>query len=55
MDNDQLLADVLGTGPFILGYSFSFAPEESLGLGKGGLPPFKVSQIRGSNSKPADK
>jgi adenylate cyclase len=55
MDNDQLLADVLGTGPFILGYSFSFAPEESLGLRKVGLSPLKVSQVRGSNSKLADK
>ena len=33
MDNDQLLADVLGTGPFTLGYSFYFQSGDVSGSG----------------------
>jgi adenylate cyclase len=46
MDNDQLLANVLGTGPFVLGYSFVFQADGVPVLEVPGLPVLKTSEVR---------
>lgn len=46
MDNDQLFANVLGTGPFALGYSFYFQDHEMISRDASGLPRLTVSEIR---------
>ncbi|MBU3954756.1 MAG: CHASE2 domain-containing protein, partial [Proteobacteria bacterium] len=51
MDNDQLLANVLNTGPFVLGYSFVFQEGEMPAPEAVNLPLFKASQVRGAGAK----
>jgi len=47
MDNDQLFADVLGTGPFVLGYFFYFQKGEMRQRDSSTLPALKVSLVSG--------
>ncbi|MBU0970489.1 MAG: adenylate/guanylate cyclase domain-containing protein [Proteobacteria bacterium] len=46
LDNDQLLANVLGTGPFVLGYSLVFQADGVPVLEVPGLPVLKTSEVR---------
>ncbi len=46
MDNDQLFSNVLGTGPFTLGYSFYFKGDEINARQAPGLPRLKISEVR---------
>ena len=46
MDNDRLLADILGTGPFALGYSFYFQQGEMGPQGEINIPVFKSGEIK---------
>ncbi len=46
MDNDRLLADILGTGPFTLGYSFYFQQGEMGSRGEVNIPVFKSGEIK---------
>ncbi len=52
MDNDQLFATVLQTGPYVLGYSFAFEtmnPKPNLTL----PPPLAAVEIKGRGAQPA--
>jgi len=51
MDNDQLLADVLNTGPFVLGYSFVFQEGGLSVPAATTLPFFKAALVRGAGAK----
>jgi len=46
MDNDQLFSNVLGTGPFALGYSFYFKGDDINARQAPGLPRLKISEVR---------
>ena len=46
MDNDQLFSNVLGTGPFALGYSFYFKEDEINARQAPALPRLKISEVR---------
>ena len=46
MDHDQLFADVLKTGPFILGYSFFFRQNARNERPAKGLPPLNPAQVK---------
>lgn len=50
MDNDKLLADVLDTGPFVLGYSFDFQKKDGSEKQKVQLPFLKASEVRASGA-----
>jgi adenylate cyclase len=54
MDNDKLLADVLGSGPFVLGYSFNFQSDNTSVQEDIKLPPLKASIVRSSGAGHAD-
>ncbi|NWH03458.1 CHASE2 domain-containing protein [Desulfobacter latus] len=52
MDNDTLLANVLETGPFVLGYSFYFR-EDRGGSRPGKVPPLNFTQVSAPGAGPA--
>lgn len=53
MDNDQLFSNILGTGPFTLGYSFYFQGDDINAREATGLPPLKISEVRQAGAGPA--
>jgi len=53
MDNDQLFSNVLGTGPFALGYSFYFKGDEINARQATGLLPLKISEVRQAGAETA--
>ncbi len=46
MDNDALFSNVLGTGPFALGYSFYFKGDAVHAREASALPRLKISEVR---------
>ncbi len=54
MDNDKLLADVLGNGPFVLGYSFDFQSKDESVQNSVNLPPLEMSEVRSGGAGHAD-